>query len=236
MEGGFWGPRGSSGGFIRGGGFSPGLVDALHRHLITYPDHLDVTWKRQLFFTLLDFTGSGVAKGEGRNGLLKTTVDPTVPGNRVTGQLLAAVADAAERSLANSTWRNPNAGGTEYLTLLVAHTGYQLSDVEVLAMKATNPKWTPPKTAPRSATTGKAAAAGTEGQGKAARPRSVPGTTDPGAPKPGPGGTPLTEVLAPGAQASTGTPARTATPPTAPAATPAAAATAKKPAASARKQ
>jgi hypothetical protein len=97
-----------------------------------------------LFFTLLDFTGSGVAKAEGRNGLLKTTVDPTVPGNRVTGQLLAAVADAAERSLANSTWRHPNPGGTDYLTLLVGHTGYQLSDIEVTAMKATTPRTATP--------------------------------------------------------------------------------------------
>ncbi len=135
-------------GVIRAGKFSPGLVDALHRHLVAHPGHLEDPWHRQLFFTLLDFTGSGVAKAEGRNGLLKTTVDPTVPGNRVTGQLLAAVADAAERSLANSTWRHPNTGGTDYLTLLVAHTGYQLSDIEVTAMKATNPTWTPPRTTP----------------------------------------------------------------------------------------
>ena len=54
------------------------------------------------------------------------------------------MADAAERSLANSTWRHPNTGGTDYLTLLVAHTGYQLSDIEVTAMKATTPTWTPP--------------------------------------------------------------------------------------------
>ena len=144
-------------GFIRAGKFSPGLVDALHRHLVAHPGHLEDPWHRQLFFTLLDFTGSGVAKGEGRNGLLKTTVDPTVPGNRVTGQLLAAVADAAERSLANSTWRHPNTGGTDYLTLLVAHTGYQLSDIEVTAMKATNPKWTPPRTTPPATRTAKAA-------------------------------------------------------------------------------
>ena len=150
--------EGHLGSFIRAGKFSPALVDALHRHLITHPDHLDMTWKRQLFFTLLAFPGSGVAKAEARNGLLKTTVDPTVAANRVTGQLLAAVADAAERSLGNSTWRNPNAAGTEYLTLLVTHTGYQLADIEVTAMKATNPKWAPPKeSAARTPTTSKAA-------------------------------------------------------------------------------
>ena len=143
-------------GFIRAGKSSTGLVDALHRHLVAHPGHLEDTWHRQLFFTLLDFTGSGVAKAEGRNGLLKTTVDPTVPANRVTGQLLAAVADAAERSLANSTWRHPNPGGTEYLALLVGHTGYQLSDIEVTAMKATNPTWTPPRSTPGATRTAKA--------------------------------------------------------------------------------
>ena len=161
-------------GFLRVGKFSPGLVDALHRHLVAHPGHLEDPWHRQLFFTLLDFTGSGVAKGEGRNGLLKTTVDPTVPGNRVTGQLLAAVADAAERSLANSTWRHPNTGGTDYLTLLVAHTGYQLSDIEVTAMKATNPTWTPPRTTPPATRTAKAAVLATG-----------PATATPAATKPG---------------------------------------------------
>ena len=152
--------------------------------------------------------------GQGRgpsNGLLKTTVDPTVPGNRVTGQLLAAVADAAERSLANSTWRNPNAGGTEYLTLLVAHTGYQLSDVEVLAMKATNPKWTPPKAATSTTTSKAAAAAG------------------PGHDHPGPGGD--RQARARGTQ---GRRPRTATPPTAPAAAPAATTATKPPATAGR--
>ena len=75
------------------------------------------------------------------------------------------MADAAERSLGNSTWRESNAAaGTEYLTLLVAHTGYQLSAIEVTAMKATNPTWTPPKeSSTRTATTAgsaKRAAAG----------------------------------------------------------------------------
>ena len=210
--------EGHLGSFIRAGKFSPGLVDALHRHLITHPDHLDMTWKRQLFFTLLDFPGSGVAKAEGRNGLLKTTVDPTVGANRVTGQLLAAVADAAERSLGNSTWRNPNTAGTEYLTLLVTHTGYQLSDIEVTAMKATNPKWAPPKeSAARTPTTGKAATAAAEGKGTTTAPRAATGTTD----------TPAVATAEPG-----GTPRRTATTPTTPAAAPAAAA--KKPPAAGR--
>jgi ParB family chromosome partitioning protein len=189
------------GSFIRAGKFSPALVDALHRHLLTHPDHLDVAWKRKLFFKVLDFPGSGVAKSENKYGMLTTTIDPDVPANRVTGQLLAAVVDAAERSLENSTWRSSNAAGTAYLTLLVAHTGYQLSDVEVQAMKATDPKWKPPATG---------------SQPKAAVKASKRGA-------------PLIEVMggeagqAP-APSSAGHPAagRTATPPTGPAATPAA--------------
>ena len=85
------------------------------------------------------------------------------------------MADAAERSLANSTWRHPNTGGTDYLTLLVGHTGYQLSDIEVTAMKATNPKWTPPRTTPPTTRTAKTAVLATA---DAATP--APAATKPG--------------------------------------------------------
>lgn len=131
---------------VRGGRFSRDLVDALHRHLLAHPSHLPEDWKRRLYFELLDFPGSGVAKEESGHGLLKTAVDPAAPANRVVGQLLAAVADGGERDLAQTTWRAPNKAAADYLTLLVAHTGYQLSDIETAAVHAVRPAWKPQAT------------------------------------------------------------------------------------------
>jgi ParB family chromosome partitioning protein len=189
------------GSFIRAGKFSPALVDALHRHLLAHPKHLEPHWQRKLFDTLMAFPGSGVAKDEDTRGLLRTRIDPDAAPNRIVGQLLATIADGAERSLDSSTWRGSNAGGTEYLTLLVAHTGYQLADIEATAMKATDPTWKPPATG--------------SGPKAAAKGRKR--------------GAPLIEVMGgeaghPPAPSSAGRPAagRTATPPTGPAATPAA--------------
>lgn len=143
--------------FIRAGKFPPALVDALHRHLLAHLS-IDPQWKRTHFYTWLDFPGSGVAKTEDKHGMLTTSIDPGVPANRVTGQLLAAVADHEERALENSTWRGRNESGVAYLALLLEHTGYQLADVEVLAMKATNPTW---KAADTAARTSPAKTAGT---------------------------------------------------------------------------
>jgi ParB family chromosome partitioning protein len=214
--------------FVRAGKFSPALVDALHRHLLANPGSMDPTGKRDLFYTVLDFTGSGVAKAEDKYGMLKTTLDPDVPAHRVTGQLLAAVADAAERSLAGSTWRGSNPAGTSYLTMLVAHAGYQLSDVEVLAMKATDPTWKAP------AASGKAATAKAKGSTRgrplvealAGQPTEA-GADASSTPKAAAGpkvGTSPAAGPAEGAGATPGTVQRTATPPTTGTATPAAAA------------
>ncbi len=197
------------GSFIRAGKFSPALVDALHRHLLAHPKHLEPHWQRKLFDTLMSFPGSGVAKDEDTRGLLRTRIEPDAAANRIVGQLLATIADGAERSLDSSTWRGSNAGGTEYLTLLVAHTGYQLADIEATAMKATDPTWTAP-TPGRTAAGGKAAGKAS-GRGK-----------------------PLTEVLAGDGPDTPGPPGtqRTAAPPSTPAPAPAAAS--KKPPAAGR--
>ena len=133
-------------GFIVAGKFPAALVTAMHRHLLAHPEHLD-RQRGAVFDAMTGFTASGVRTTETRQGLIRRTTDPAAPANRVAGQLLAAAADAAERSLATSTWRTHNPGGAGWLSLLVAHTGYQLADIEAVAMKATDPAWIPPRTA-----------------------------------------------------------------------------------------
>jgi hypothetical protein len=99
-----------------------------------------------VFTELTAFPGSGITTTEAR-GLIRRQADPAAPAHRVTGLLLAATADAAERALAATTWRDGNRGAADWLTLLVAHTGYQLADIEVVAMQATDPAWAPPAAA-----------------------------------------------------------------------------------------
>lgn len=127
---------------IKVGKFSADLVNALHLHLLTHPHHLEGQ-RGAVFGELTEHSTSGVTSTEDRFGAIRRTIDAGAPAHRITGALIAAVADAAEKSLAASSWRSPNAGAVDWLRLIVTHTGYQLSDIEATAARLVDPTWAP---------------------------------------------------------------------------------------------
>lgn len=151
------------GAFIRAGRFSQALVTAVHVHLLTHPRALD-TPRGALFGTLTDFTTSGATTTETAYGTIQRGINAGAPANRVTGLLLAHIAEAGEKALAESTWRHPNPSAADWLKLLVAHTGYQLADIETTAVTRTDPTWTPP---PATASAVPAAARAVSSTGRA---------------------------------------------------------------------
>ena len=175
---------------------SPGLVNALHLHLLTHPDHLTGI-HRSTFGELAEHAGSAMIVTEGTYGTINRKIDPGAPPARVTGILLAAVASGAEKSLDFSTWRHPNTAAADWLKLLVTHTGYQLADIELTAVQLVDKTWTPPSTqadagktpaaaagktpttqaaAPGKATTAGTAATGTSPAAAEGRLRATPAT------------------------------------------------------------
>jgi hypothetical protein len=145
---------------IRAGKFSADVINALHLHLLSHPNHLEGQ-RGAVFADLTSHASSGVTSTEDRYGAIRRTIDPGAHPHRITGALLAAVADAAEKSLATSTWRSPNAGAVAWLSLLVTHTGYQLSEIETTAVRRVDPSWTAPRQPAASSSARSAAAAAT---------------------------------------------------------------------------
>lgn len=132
---------------IKAGRFPATLVTAVHRHLLAHPHHLQ-PHRGALYSRLTDFPASGATTTESAQGLITRTIDATAPANRLTGLLLAAVADAAERSVSESTWRRASTPAADWLILLVDHAGYQLAPIEQTAVALTHPTWTPTTTTP----------------------------------------------------------------------------------------
>jgi ParB/RepB/Spo0J family partition protein len=143
---------------IRAGKFSAEFTNDLHLHLLNHPNHLEAP-RGAVFGDLTAHTSSGVTTTEDQYGAIRRSIDPQAPAHRITGALIAAVADSAEKSLAASTWRTPNTGAVDWLRLLVTHTGYQLSDIETAAVRVVEPTWAPPNRHATSPSSGPAATA-----------------------------------------------------------------------------
>lgn len=120
---------------IRSGRMPADLVRAMNLHLLA---HHDLRTFGEVFQAMTDFTASGI-----RPGAVGPIIEPGIPTNRAAAALLAATAAAAEETLGNGRWRHPSTTAVDWLKLLVNHTSYQLSDIELIAVRKLEPGYQP---------------------------------------------------------------------------------------------